>query len=202
MSIKGALTASAIAIAATISTSAPAQATADPLLGTIQTFGFNFCPRGWAQTNGQLLAISQNTALFSLLGTTYGGDGRTTFALPDLRGRSAIHVGTGPGLSPVTWGQKLGAQQTTLSILNMPSHNHRAGIRTVADAATSNIPRTNAFATADANLYANATPRNRFMNNSTVVVDTAGGSQPFSIQSPALGVYHCIAMQGIFPSRN
>lgn len=109
--IRGALSAGAVALAASLlSVSAPAQAR-EPYLGEIMQFGGNFCPRGWAKTNGQLLAISQNSALFSLLGTIYGGDGRTTFALPDLRGRVAVGVGRGPGLSEYRVGKKGGREQ-------------------------------------------------------------------------------------------
>jgi len=96
----------------------------EPFLGEICWIGFNFAPRGWALCDGQLLSISQNDALFSLLGTTYGGDGRTTFGLPDLRGRSPIHVGQGPGLSNYQWGQKGGVETVTLTINQMPSHTH------------------------------------------------------------------------------
>lgn len=96
----------------------------EPFLGQISTVGFNFAPRSWALCDGQLLPISQNTALFSLLGTTYGGDGRTSFGLPDLRGRSAVHVGNGPGLTPMTWGRKSGQENVTLGVRNMPAHNH------------------------------------------------------------------------------
>jgi microcystin-dependent protein len=96
----------------------------EPFIGEIRMFGGTFAPRGWALCDGQLLSISTYTSLFSILGTTYGGDGRTTFALPDLRGRAPIHAGTGPGLSPKTLGQKGGTQTETLSIVQMPSHNH------------------------------------------------------------------------------
>ncbi len=102
----------------------------DPFIGQIQTFGFNFAPRGWARCDGQLLPISSNSALFSLLGTTYGGDGRTTFGLPDLRGRAALHQGQGPGLSNRNLGQRAGAENTTLTVNQMPSHNHVQGAPT------------------------------------------------------------------------
>ncbi|MCB0630228.1 MAG: phage tail protein, partial [Lewinella sp.] len=110
----------------------------EPFLGQIQPFGFNFPPRGWAFCDGQLLAISSNTALFSLLGTMYGGDGRTTFALPDLRGRSIVHIGTGPGLSHITQGEKGGRENVTLTTANMPSHNH--AVRATTDDGTLDEP--------------------------------------------------------------
>ena len=100
----------------------------EPFLGQIQPFGFNFAPRGWAQCDGQILPISQNTALFSLLGTTFGGDGRTTFALPDLRSRSIVHIGTGAGLDNIKWGERGGATTHTLTLAQMPSHNHNVSV--------------------------------------------------------------------------
>ena len=98
----------------------------EPFIGEIRIFGFNFAPRGWALCDGQLLPISQNSALFSLLGTIYGGDGRTTFALPDLRGRAALHEGTGPGLSPRQLGQRSGSETNTLTVNQLPPHTHQA----------------------------------------------------------------------------
>ena len=127
MKIMFSKTAKSVVAAAALSAglgAAPPALASEPFIGQIQMFGFNFPPRGWAHTNGQLLAISSNTALFSLLGTTFGGDGRTTFGLPDLRGRIAKHVGSGPGLSTVTWGQKGGAESASLSVNNLPPHNH------------------------------------------------------------------------------
>ncbi|EDM67137.1 hypothetical protein PE36_08901 [Moritella sp. PE36] len=98
----------------------------EPFLGSTMTFGFNFAPRGWAFCHGQIMPISQNTALFSLLGTTFGGDGRTTFALPNLQGRSQVHVGNGPGLSSIHWGQRGGAELKVLNVSEIPSHTHTA----------------------------------------------------------------------------
>jgi microcystin-dependent protein len=116
--------AAAVLAAGSLVHSAPAQAAVDPFLGEVMLVGYNFCPRGWASTEGQLLAISQNSALFSLLGTIYGGDGRTTFALPDLRSRVPLGQGTGSGLSTVNIGQKGGAEAITQSAGQMPSHTH------------------------------------------------------------------------------
>ena len=167
----------------------------DPFIGQIQAFGFNFAPRGWAKCDGQLLAISSNTALFSLIGTTYGGDGRTTFALPDLRGRSGIHFGNGPGLSNVSWGQQGGAENRTLTVANLPAHGHAINAK---EEGTTDDP-TGAFVAGDGtNAFGAATDK--------VMADTSvgntGGGQSFSTRDPFLGINYCIALQGIFPSRN
>ena len=114
---------SATVALSTLSAGTQAQAF-EPFLGEVRTFGFNFCPRGWAAADGQLLPISQYSALFALFGTIYGGDGRTTFALPDLRGRFVMHQGTGPGLSPRTIGEKRGVETVTLTTPQIPSHAH------------------------------------------------------------------------------
>ena len=106
----------------------PSRSQIEPFIAQISLFGGNFAPRGWALCDGQLLPISQNTALFSLLGTTYGGDGRTTFGLPDMRGRALLHAGSGPGLSTRRIGQEGGNERVTLSIGEMPSHNHGASV--------------------------------------------------------------------------
>jgi len=167
----------------------------EPFIGQIQPFGFNFAPRGWAKCDGQILSIAQNTALFSLLGTTYGGDGRTTFALPDLRGRNGVHIGQGPGLSNVTWGERGGAETRTLTVLNLPSHGHAINAK---EEGTTDNPSgafiagdgTNAFGSASDTVMASTS------------VGNTGGNQPINIQNPYLGVNYCIALQGIFPSRN
>jgi microcystin-dependent protein len=116
--------AASLSVVATFASMSPAAAQAEPFIGQLMVTAANFCPRGWAQADGQILAISQNTALFSLLGTTYGGNGQTTFALPDLRGRAPIHQGTGPGLSNYLEGQVGGRESFTLTINQMPPHNH------------------------------------------------------------------------------
>ena len=138
----------------------PAHAQSDPLIGQLMLVGFNFCPRGWADANGQLLAISSNTALFSLLGTTYGGDGRTTFALPDLRGRSAVHVGNGPGLPSVSQGQRGGSTSFSIATNNMPSHSHAATATAhgVEAAANQTDPAGHALAETAAAIYSDVTP--------------------------------------------
>ena len=173
-----------------------------PFLSQISTFGFNFAPRGWAQCNGQLLPINQNQALFSLLGTTYGGNGTTTFALPDLRDRAPMHSGTGAGLSPRTLGQVLGEENHTLIATEMPAHNHGGGV--VAPSPASNAvgdgsnPAGEVPAVTGRPLYADS-------GNGSLgapVVSAAGGGQPHSNTQPYLCITFCIALVGIFPSRN
>lgn len=185
-------------------------------IGTIQAFGFNFPPQGWANCSGQLMSIAQNTALFSLLGTTYGGNGQTTFGLPDLRGRAALNMGQGPGLSNYTIGEIAGIENTTLTIGNMPAHNHSAtatvGVQvagTPSDPA--HIPSdTNKYLGASsggggaANIWSDALNAPVAMGgvSGAVQVGMAGGSLPVSLLNPYLVLNFCIALQGIFPSRN
>jgi microcystin-dependent protein len=178
----------------------------EPFLGQIQPFGFNFAPRGWALCDGQILPIAQNTALFSLIGTIYGGNGVSNFALPDLQGRMMVHQGNGPGLPPVVIGEAAGSPQQTLLISNMPAHSHMLNASTTAAAGST---PTNAF-------LANANGADNQGNPVTVQIygptaDTtmnpgsiglAGSSVPFSIMPPFLVISVCIALQGIFPSRN
>lgn len=173
-------------------------------LAQVLIFAGNFAPRSWAFCQGQLLAINSNTALFSLLGTIYGGDGRTTFGLPDLRGRTPIGVGNGPGLPSYREGQKGGASTTTLTTANMPSHNHafmaNSSVGTVSvPAANSIIAATTDSRTAGTNLYNMADP-NVIMKSSSI--SHAGGSQSFNNMQPYLAMNYVICLQGLFPSRN
>lgn len=170
----------------------------EPFLGMIATFGFNFAPRGWAFCSGQILPIAQNTALFSLLGTTYGGNGQTTFALPDLRGRRAIHFGQGPGLSNYDLGQVSGTETATLTVNQMPPHTHSfaplsANFTADAGKPNGNVPASVSSYTSPANINGAMAPGN---------TGPAGGGQPFSILDPYLALNFCIALEGIFPSRN
>ncbi len=169
----------------------------EPFLGQIQAFGFNFAPRGWAFCNGQLLAIAQNTALFSLLGTQYGGDGRTTFGLPDLRGRSGLHYGQGPGLPNFAIGQSGGSGTTTLTTANLPAHNHNFNLGAKEEGNTDS-PSGNYIAGDGTNAFGTSSDI-QMANN---VTSYTGSNQPFSIQDPYLAINYCIALQGIFPSRN
>jgi microcystin-dependent protein len=153
-----------------------------------------------------LLSIASNTALFSLLGTTFGGDGRTTFGLPDLRGRVAIHPGNGPGLPLIRWGEKSGNYQVALTVNNMPSHTHTATATVHASSGQGSQegPGGNVLAYDRRETQYSASAPDVTMNSesATVTVDNAGGSQPFNIMQPYLGFYHCIALVGIYPSRN
>jgi len=170
----------------------------EPFLGQIQMFGFNFPPRGWAQCNGQILPINQNTALFSLMGTQYGGDGRTTFGLPELRNRSAVHVGNGPGLGNAPIGQKSGATTHTMSQANMANHSHTVTPRANTGDGEETNPTDGFHAKTGDDIFAETANANMAPLTSSAV----GGSQAFSIRDPYQVVNFCIALQGIFPSRS
>ncbi len=169
----------------------------DPFLGEIKMFGGNFAPRGWAFCHGQLLGINQNTALFSLLGTMYGGDGRTTFGLPDLRGRVPVGFGRGPGLSNYVQGREGGTETTTLSANNLPAHTHALNLATAAEG-DSNDPAGRLLAQTDARSYSDQGPA--VAGGGTMAV--TGGSQPANNMQPYLSMNFIIALQGIFPSRS
>lgn len=176
-------------------------------LGQIVPVGFNFCPRSTAEAAGQLLAISSHTALFSLYGTTYGGDGRTTFALPDLRGRVPIGTGHGPGLSDRREGARGGTETVTLSVNQMPNHTHSgAGTPTaVPTPGSSPSPAGNVPAlTATAPSYAPLAGAKVDMapNSVNVTIGAAGGGQAVSTMNPFLVIKYCVVMQGIYPSRS
>lgn len=171
----------------------------EPFLGEVRLFGFNFAPQGWAFAAGQLLPISQNTALFALIGTFYGGDGITTFALPDLRGRVPVSMGQGSGLSPYAVGEILGAESVTLTTNQIPAHSHGVNANTAKANQPNPIghyPATDASGvTAE---YSAAFSGQ--MNANTIAA--AGGGQPHENRQPSLVLNWCIALQGIFPSRN
>jgi microcystin-dependent protein len=179
----------------------PQAATAgmEPFIGEMMMTGANFCPRGWTDANGQLLAVSQNQALFSLLGTTYGGDGRTTFGLPDMRGRVAIHTGQGPGLTNRKQGNKGGTETHTLNVNELPSHTHN--LMAASATATSKSPNGKVLAKAKRNVYAPSSSGSMSQLAPTSI-GTVGNSQPHNNMQPFLTIRYCIALQGIYPSRN
>ena len=166
---------------------------AEPFLAEVRMVSFNFAPRGWALCNGQLMPINQNQALFSLLGTMYGGDGRTTFALPNLQGRTPIHIGNGH-----TQGEAAGVQQQTLGIGEIPQHNHNLNAVNTNAGNVNNPTNANLATSAPAEIYAaaNLAP----MSNTSLA--SAGGSQPHNNMQPYLTIGFCIALQGIFPSQS
>jgi len=171
----------------------------DPFVGEIRVFGFNFAPQGWAQCNGQLLQIRQNTALFSLLGTNYGGDGSSTFGLPNLQGRAPLHVGSGsgPGLKQYSLGETGGMAAVTLASAEMPAHTH--SLSAVTDPAESGVPTGNVLARSIGGpVYANGTPS---VALAAGAVGIQGGGGVHNNLPPYLVINFCIALQGIFPPR-
>lgn len=172
---------------------------ANPQLGEIVMFAGNFAPRGWSFCAGQLLPISQNTALFSLLGTIYGGDGRTTFALPDLRGRVAVQHGRGPGLSDYRVGQRGGLEEVTLNSLQIPPHGHSGQVITSDSVGSENAPAGNYIAPHTGAFSEDATSGAKLEG---VVSDNSGGNQAHNNMQPYLAVNYIIALQGTFPSRS
>ncbi|MFO7593323.1 MAG: tail fiber protein [Pseudomonadota bacterium] len=197
----------------------------DPFIGEIKLLGFQFNPTGWAHCMGQLMSISQNQALFSLIGTYYGGDGRTTYALPDLRGRTPRGQGTGPGLGTVNMGEQAGMEYQSLSLNEMPPHNHPASFvpdpshpphtQAATDAANTAAPEEGAYL-ANGKVNLNDDVRSYFSGSpsgivnlgggvagsGSVNVDPSGGGSPFSTMNPYLGMNFSIALQGIFPTRD
>ncbi len=171
---------------------------ADPFVAEIRMFPFNFAPRGWAWCDGQLLPISQNTALFSLLGTTYGGNGKSNFALPDLQGRAAMHPGQGPGLSLHDLGETGGSATVTLLQSEVPSHTHT--LRATPRQGELNDPSSAvALAQVTGGIY---TPAANLFSMAPESLTPSGGDQPHNNMMPYLTVYFCIALQGIYPPRS
>jgi microcystin-dependent protein len=170
----------------------------DPFVAEIRIFPFNFAPKGWAWCDGQLLPLSQNTALFSLLGTTYGGDGKSNFALPDLQGRAPMHPGQGPGLSLHDLGESGGTEAVTLLQSELPLHPHQARADTV-DVGDTNIPSPNAvFAQSGGGTLYQTTSNAQLAPEA---LTPAGGDQPHNNMQPYLTLYFNIALQGVFPPR-
>jgi microcystin-dependent protein len=169
----------------------------DPFVAEIRIFPFNFAPKGWAWCDGQLLPLSQNTALFSLLGTTYGGDGKSNFALPDLQGRAPMHPGQGPGLSLHDLGETGGSETVTLLESEIPAHSH--GMKAGGGDATTRIVADQYPATGIGVSIFGATPAGVQLSPNALV--PAGGDQPHNNLQPYLTFYFCIALQGVFPPR-
>lgn len=176
----------------------------EPFVGEIQLFGFNFNPRGWAFCNGALLPIAQNTALFSLLGTQYGGNGVTTFALPNLSGRTACGTGSGPGLSPRTAGETFGTSSVTLIASELPAHGHGASAYSQTAAGSGSGTPVNggglSFLAASTTARTFTTPPGNTTMAPSMIAPT-GGNQPHENRQPYLAVNFCIALQGIYPAR-
>ena len=176
---------------------------ADPFVAEIRIFPFNFAPKGWAFCNGQIMPISQNTALFSLLGTTYGGDGKSTFALPNMQGNAPMHPGQGPGLSLHDLGEQSGSQTVTLLVSEIPVHAHFVGRARAADGDSvtpvASVWSQSAAGRGSAALYHEA-PANAKVNP-TFSLAVTGGSLPHNNMQPYLSLSFCIALQGVFPPR-
>ena len=169
----------------------------EPFIGEIRLFPYTFAPRGWAPCDGRLLPIAQHTALFALLGTTYGGNGQVNFALPDLRGRVAVSSGQGPGLSPYFPGEAGGAEQVTLKSAQMPSHSHRMAVNATSSTADSPDDRFLGRTPKDST-YAASTDGRRLNPDA---ITRSGRSQPHENRPPHLVLTYCIALEGIFPSQ-
>ena len=170
----------------------------EPFIGEIRVFGFNFPPRGWAACAGQLLPIAQNTALFSILGTNFGGNGTTNFALPNLQANVPLHVGSGPGLTPRTVGETGGVPQVTLNVTEMPAHTHAANCN--SGAGTSYDPA-NAVSAGDAGGAREYAAASNVTMAANALAATGGGQSHSNLQ-PYLAMNFCIALQGVYPPRN
>ena len=169
----------------------------DCYVGQIQIFAFDFVPTGWALCDGTVLPISENEALFSLLGTTYGGDGLKTFGLPNFQGRAAYHFGSGPGLNPMNLGEMAGSETRQLAVAHLAAHSHSLKINCNSAAGNSDNPQNNFPATANENAF--GTTKNATM--SSMQTNNDGGGQAFSIRSPFLALNFCICLEGVFPSQ-
>lgn len=173
-----------------------------PYIGEIRVFGFNFCPYGWLPAQGQVISISQNTALFSLLGTTYGGDGVTTFELVDTQGRSIMGQGAGNGLTPRFWGDEGGQVAVTLTTNNLPSHTHLVNANNLDgdmhDPAGKLLAAAPSGGSGSETIYS---VQPATVNMASSMISSAGAGQPISVSDPSLAITICIATEGIYPSR-
>lgn len=176
----------------------------DGYIATIMIFAGNFAPRNWAYCDGSLLAISQNDALFSIIGTTYGGDGQTTFGLPDLRGRIPVGTGTGPGLSNIALGQKAGSESVTLTAGQLPAHSHTmtATVSTSSSNADGSNSPAKSLANTSSNIYAPVSAGNPSLSGVNVAINNAGGNQPIDIVQAYQAINYVICLFGIYPSRS
>jgi len=205
-----ALAAFTIGIVALVSTIEPVEAL-EPFIAEVKYFAGNFAPRGFAFCDGELLPIAQNTALFAVIGNTYGGDGRTTVGLPNMQGKFIMHPGRGPGLTPRNLGESSGTTTETLTEAQLPQHAHNIVNPFVAQLKAAQAPGENALAESSslglsfARMYSTQTPNTEMHTNSIMFTGTTqptGGSQSHSNMPPYLGVNCIIALQGVFPSRN
>lgn len=178
---------------------APAHSQSDPYIGQITSFGFGFCPSGWTAANGQTLNIATNTVLFALYGVTYGGDGRTTFALPNLNGRHAAGWGMGPGLPAWEQGETFGSETVTLTTAQMPAHRH--SFHASHQLPNSTSPAGSGFATYPPGSVAYAEAGTSDVAMNAAVVQPAGANQPISLRQPSLALTWCVATTGNFPVR-
>ncbi len=174
---------------------------ADPFVAEIRIFPFNFAPKGWAWCDGQLLPLSQNTALFSLLGTTYGGNGKSNFALPDLQGRAPMHPGQGPGLSLHDLGETGGSETVTLLESEIPAHSHAVRAAQDPGDVTAPSPNTSLAVSTGGALYVQGSSNPPLASMAPQTLAPAGGDQPHNNLQPYLTFYFCIALQGVFPPR-
>lgn len=174
---------------------------ADPFVAEIRIFPFNFAPKGWAWCNGQLMPISQNTALFSLLGPTYGGDGKSNFALPDLQGRTPMHPGQGPGLSLHDLGETGGSETVTLLESEIPAHSHAMSAINTPGNVKIPTPSVAPSRSAGGSIYLTTTPIPNAVTMAPESLAPAGGDAPHNNLQPYLTFFFCIALQGVFPPR-
>lgn len=193
----------------------PAMAGPDPYVGEIMMIGGNFCPLGWMDADGRLLPITQYSALYSLFGTMYGGDGRTSFGVPDLRSRVPVGIGTGPGLTPVSQGQKAGQEQVVLNQGQLPTHTHSAtseatsALNATTDTTDTSTPSgsrlgelPNAAGYASTGAFNASLEAGSVTTTVTTTIGNAGSSQPVSVVQPYIGIRFCVAYQGIYPPRS